>query len=84
MWAALFSTGANDPRVDPASSRTVTALLQASSSSGRPMLLRTSSSTVHIGSPLSERVAVATDLYSFLFHELGVRYRPVGDFKDTK
>ena len=73
----LFLTGANDPRVDPANSRKMTALLQASSSSGKPVLLRTSGNTGHIGAPLSARVAVATDVYAFLFGQLGVVYRPV-------
>jgi len=72
--AALFLTGANDPRVDPANSRKMTAILQADSSSGLPVLLRTSATTGHIGSPLSARVAIATDVYAFLFHELGVEY----------
>ncbi len=75
--AVLFLTGANDPRVDPANSRKMAAILQADSSSGLPVLLRTSATTGHIGSPLSARVAVATDVYAFLFHELAVRYRPV-------
>ena len=75
--AVLFLTGANDPRVDPANSRTMTARLQACSSSGRPVLLRTSGTTGHIGTPLSARVAIATDVYAFLFHELGVTYRAV-------
>ncbi|MEJ2188525.1 MAG: prolyl oligopeptidase family serine peptidase [Acidobacteriota bacterium] len=72
--ATLFLTGANDPRVDPANSRKMTAILQADSSSGLPVLLRTSATTGHIGSPLSARVAIATDVYAFLFHELGVEY----------
>ena len=72
--ATLFLTGANDPRVDPANSRKMTAILQADSSSGLPVLLRTSATTGHIGSPLSARVAIATDVYAFLFHELGVAY----------
>ncbi len=75
--ATLFLTGANDPRVDPANSRKMTAILQRDSSSGLPVLLRTSATTGHIGSPLSARVAVATDVDAFLFHELGVTYRPV-------
>ncbi len=76
--ATLFLTGANDPRVDPANSRKMTAALQASTSSGLPVLLRTSATTGHIGSPLSARVAIAADVYAFLFHELGVTYRPPG------
>ncbi len=76
--ATLFLTGANDPRVDPANSRKMAAVLQAASSSGLPVLLRTSATTGHIGSPLSARVAIATDVYAFLFHELGVEYSASG------
>ncbi len=75
--ACLFLTGANDPRVDPANSRKMVARLQVATSSGRPVLLRTSSNTGHIGTPLDERIAEEADVYAFLFHELGVTYKPV-------
>jgi len=74
----LFLTGANDPRVDPMHSRKMTARLQAASSSGQPILLRTSSTTGHgIGTPLSEQIEQSVDYYAFLLHELGLEYRPV-------
>jgi prolyl oligopeptidase len=74
--AVLFMTGANDPRVDPMHSRKMTARLQAATSSGNPVLLRTSSTTGHgIGTPLAERIKQATDEFVFLFCELGVKYR---------
>src|SRR5258708_38375873 len=38
----LFLTGANDPRVNPANSRKMTARLQAATTSKAPLLLRTS------------------------------------------
>jgi prolyl oligopeptidase len=79
--ACLFLTGANDPRVDPANSRKMVALLQAATSSQLPVLLRTSSSTGHIGTPLDERIAEDADVYAFLFHELGVKYTPVAATK---
>jgi prolyl oligopeptidase len=75
--ACLFLTGANDPRVDPANSRKMVARLQAATSSKLPILLRTSATTGHIGSPLSARVAADTDVFAFLFHALGVTYKPV-------
>jgi prolyl oligopeptidase len=75
--ACLFLTGANDPRVDPANSRKMVARLQAANASGRPMLLRTTSSTGHIGTPLDERIAEEADVYAFLFSELGVAYTPL-------
>jgi len=74
--AVLFTTGGNDPRVDPMNSRKMTARLQAASASGRPILLRTDAAAGHgIGSPLSARNALAADLYSFLFSQLGVSYQ---------
>jgi prolyl oligopeptidase len=72
--SVLFLTGANDPRVDPYHSRKMTARLQAATSSGHPVLLRTSGDTGHIGSPLSVEIEEDADVYAFLFHELGVGY----------
>jgi len=77
--AVLFTTGANDPRVDPMQSRKMTARLQAASASDRPILLRTSGDTGHGGgTPLSARIDELTDAYAFLFGELGVDYRVPG------
>jgi len=71
--AVLFLTGDNDPRVDPANSRKMTARLQASGTK-RPILLRTSSSSGHgIGTALSERIAEDADVFAFLFDQLGVK-----------
>jgi prolyl oligopeptidase len=77
--AVLFLSGANDPRVDPYHSRKMTARLQAASRSGRPILLRTSASTGHgFGTPFAEENEQAADVYAFLFAQLGVEYREVG------
>ncbi|MBI1797828.1 MAG: S9 family peptidase [Candidatus Eisenbacteria bacterium] len=74
--AVLFTTGANDPRVDPMHSRKMVARLQAATGSDCPILLRTSAHAGHgIGSPLSERNALTTDTYAFLFDRLGVRFQ---------
>jgi len=71
----LFMTGANDPRVDPMHSRKMVARLQEV---GATALLRTSGSTGHGGgTPLKEKIAEDVDVYTFLFSELGVTYRPV-------
>jgi prolyl oligopeptidase len=71
----LFLTGANDPRVDPMQSRKMTARLQ---SVGATALLRTSGNSGHGGgTPLTERIEQAVDVHAFLFHELGVDYKPV-------
>jgi len=75
--SVLFPTGANDPRVDPMHSRKMTARLQAATSSGRPVLLRTSSDTGHGGAtPLSEQIEMSVHYYAFLLNELGLKYRP--------
>ena len=76
--AVLFMTGANDPRVDPMHSRKMIAQLQAATSSDKPILLRTSSGTGHgIGTPTSEKINENVAMYTFLFNELGVSYKPV-------
>ncbi|HVX61985.1 MAG TPA: prolyl oligopeptidase family serine peptidase [Pirellulales bacterium] len=72
--ATLFLTGANDPRVDPMQSRKMTARLQAASPDS-VTLLRTNAEAGHgIGSSLEQRIEEGVDVYSFLFHELGVKY----------
>jgi prolyl oligopeptidase len=71
--AALFMTGANDPRVDPFHSRKMVARLQAATSSDRPILLRTSESTGHgSGTPLSAEIEETADMLAFLYSELGI------------
>ena len=74
--AVLFTTGANDPRVDPYNSRKMTARLQAASSSGRPILLRASNDVGHgVGSPLAAVIEESTDVYAFLMSELGMAFQ---------
>jgi prolyl oligopeptidase len=70
--AVLFLTGANDPRVNPANSRKMTARLQSATSSKAPVLLRTSSNTGHINSSLDEQVEEGADVWAFLFDQLGL------------
>jgi prolyl oligopeptidase len=71
--AVLFLTGANDPRVDPANSRKMTARLQASGTR-QPVLLRTSGTSGHgIGTALSERIAEQADVLAFLFAQWGIQ-----------
>jgi prolyl oligopeptidase len=74
--AVLFLTGANDPRVDPMQSRKMTARLQAANPGGLT-LLRTSASSGHgLGTALGERIEETTDVYAFLFAQLGVAAKP--------
>ncbi|HEX4349382.1 MAG TPA: prolyl oligopeptidase family serine peptidase [Verrucomicrobiae bacterium] len=75
--AILFPCGENDGRVNPAHSRKMTARLQAATSSGRPILLRTTATAGHgMGSSLKDRVAEQADIYAFLLQELGVDTSP--------
>jgi prolyl oligopeptidase len=74
--AILFLTGENDHRVNPMQSRKMTARLQAATASDHPILLRTSANAGHgIGTALDERIEETTDVFSFLFDQLGVKYQ---------
>jgi prolyl oligopeptidase len=77
----LFTTGANDPRVDPMHSRKMVARLQAATANNKapaPILLRTNAKAGHgIGSSLDDRIDEASDVYAFIFSMLGVAYAPV-------
>jgi prolyl oligopeptidase len=69
----LFTTGDNDPRVDPFHSRKMLARLQAAALPGRPLLLVASSDTGHgMGTPLEAEILETTDIHAFLLAELGV------------
>jgi prolyl oligopeptidase len=73
--AVLFMTGDHDGRANPAHSRKMVARLQAATSSGLPVLLRTSANTGHgMGTSLNERIAEDTDMFAFLFDQLGMSY----------
>ncbi len=75
--AILFPTGENDHRVNPMQSRKMTARLQAATSSGHPILLRTSSNAGHgIGTAVDEQIEEEADVLSFLFDQLGIKYAP--------
>ncbi len=72
--AVLLTTGEHDGRVNPAHSRKMAARLQAASAPGRPVLLRVSARSGHgMGSSRSEVIAEQTDVWAFLFEELGMR-----------
>ena len=70
---ALLLTGDNDPRVDPMQSRKMAARLQAATSSGRPILLRSESRAGHgQGKPISKRIDDVTDYMAFAMHQTGL------------
>jgi prolyl oligopeptidase len=70
--AVMFFTGDNDTRVDPLHARKMTALLQAASSSGRPILLHYSLAGGHsAGVSVDQKVQDDADQLSFLWTETG-------------
>ena len=75
--SVLFMTGANDGRVNPMQSRKMAARLQAATSSGQPVYLRTSADSGHgDGSALSVRIDLAADYLAFLYDQLGMSLPP--------
>jgi prolyl oligopeptidase len=76
--AILFMTGDTDTRVDPMHAKKMAALMQAEAKNGdskdRPILLRIESKAGHgQGKPITKQIEEGTDMYSFLFWQLGVK-----------
>jgi prolyl oligopeptidase len=76
--ATLFMTADTDTRVDPMHAKKMTALLQAEAANGhsrkRPILLRIEAKAGHgAGKPITKQVEESTDIFSFLFWQLGVK-----------
>lgn len=70
--AVLFFTGEADTRVDPLHARKMTAQLQAASSSGRPILLHSSTVGGHSsGLGIEEQIQDDADQLTFLWTETG-------------
>jgi len=71
--AVLFMTADTDTRVDPMHAKKMTALLQAENGGSNPILLRIELKAGHgAGKPISKLVEEWTDIYSFLFWQLGM------------
>ncbi len=73
--AVMVTSGDLDTRVPPLSARKFTARLQASSTSGRPVILRYHPKAGHAanyGMPLSQRVQQAAAEMAFMMRELGL------------
>ena len=80
--AVMFMTADTDTRVDPMHAKKMTALLQTQAANGqsteRPILLRLDMKAGHgAGKPVSKQVDELTDMFSFLFWQLGMN--PSGD-----
>jgi Serine proteases of the peptidase family S9A len=76
--AILFLTGDTDTRVDPMHAKKMAALMQAEAKNGdskdRPILLRIETKAGHgQGKPVTKQIEEGTDMYSFLFWQLGVK-----------
>jgi prolyl oligopeptidase len=71
--AVLLTTGVNDPRVAPWQAAKMTARLQSSTTSGKPVLLRVDYDAGHgMGSTKSQRDVELADEVAFLFWRVGV------------
>ncbi len=71
--AVLLTTAAGDSRVDPMHAMKMAALLQHTSTSGRPVLLRYERGMGHgVGTPTTKLVDEYTDFLSFLAWQLGL------------
>jgi len=76
--AILFMTGDTDTRVDPMHAKKMAALMQAEAKNGsskeRPILLRIETKAGHgQGMPVAKQIEERTDMYSFLFWQLGIK-----------
>jgi prolyl oligopeptidase len=76
--AILFMTADTDTRVDPMHAKKMSALMQAEAKNGasktHPILLRIESKAGHgAGKPVTKQIEEFTDVYSFLFWQLGVK-----------
>jgi prolyl oligopeptidase len=72
--AVMFATGDGDTRVDPLHARKMAALLQASTASGLPVLLRYDKESGHSGGlSVSNEIELQTDVLAFLCEQLGVK-----------
>jgi prolyl oligopeptidase len=72
--AVLLTAGENDIRVDAWHAKKMTARLQAATSSGLPILLRMETGG-HLSGSLDQTIDETTDLYAFLFDQVGVEDR---------
>ncbi len=76
--AVLFMTADTDTRVDPMHAKKMAALMQDEAENGksrtRPILLRIETKAGHgAGKPVTKQIEEFTDIYSFLFWQLGVK-----------
>jgi prolyl oligopeptidase len=69
----MVTTADHDDRVVPAHSFKYAAVLQASNTGDAPKLIRIDSKAGHgAGKPISKVIDEYTDMYSFIFYNLGI------------
>ena len=72
--ATFITTAESDSRVDPLHARKFAARLQAANASDHPILLYIETKAGHgAGKPLAKQIDEATNMWSFLFWQLGVK-----------
>ena len=73
--ATLILTGDHDDRVVPAHSFKFTAVLQKNNTGPNPTLIRIDTNAGHgAGKPTTKQIEEFTDMWSFVFYNLGVEY----------
>ena len=76
--AVLFMTADTDTRVDPMHAKKMTALMQAEARNGRAIRARSccesrAKAGHGAGKPVTKQIEEFTDVYSFLFWQMGVK-----------
>jgi prolyl oligopeptidase len=74
--SVMFITGDADTRVDPLHARKMTALMQASTGSDYPVILRYHTKSGHSGGePVAEQVKNSAEMYAYILWQLGVEIK---------
>ena len=74
--ATLITTGDHDDRVVPAHSFKFAATLQEHQKGNEPILIRIDHNAGHGGGkPMSKQIDEFTDLWSFVFYNLGMKWQ---------
>jgi prolyl oligopeptidase len=70
--ATMVTTADHDDRVVPAHSFKFAATLQADQACAKPVLIRIETRSGHGSSNLTKAIEETTDMYSFMFHNMGI------------
>jgi prolyl oligopeptidase len=73
--STLITTADHDDRVVPAHNFKYAAALQAAQGGDNPILIRIDTNSAHGASSTTKSIEQATDIYAFLFENLGVSYK---------